>query len=217
MPVGNSPVIDFQTPFLSDLSRLRGPSPAVGTTHLAEVSTRPGTHKITTQVGQPVYSVTFASEGNNTELSLFQALVDAKILTSKVAMVIDNGWRNSFFVKLDKMHDLESWDVDDKPLAKDSVYTFLRAYLTWKPRRNPALGLSVRGNLLAAWRDERARFTVEMLPADKVSYVLVAPNSDLEGNGESFDDKSSGTTKISSMQRILNPYPLASWFEFSEK
>lgn len=140
---------------------------------------------------------------------LFNALADAKILTSNVAMVLDDKWRRGFFAKLDRLHDIENWEEGNMPVQKASVHTLLRAMILWRPKKAAALGLSFRGNLIAAWQDELdSRLVIEFLPDDTVTYILTAPDGDIEG-------RHSGNGRSASLQKLLSPFPQVGWFDFA--
>jgi hypothetical protein len=103
---------------------------------------------------------------------LFDALANAKVLTSKVAMHLDSGWREAIFRQLDSLHGPDEWEAGDKPVEQHSFSTFLKAIFILRPERRPGLGLSHGGNLIAAWTAGEDRLTVEFLPQDRVRWVL---------------------------------------------
>src|ERR1700735_1244401 len=53
-----------------------------------------------------------ASQGKSAGEPLFDALAAAKILTSQVAMHLDEGWRDKLFRQLDSLHDPAEWEQD---------------------------------------------------------------------------------------------------------
>lgn len=143
----------------------------------------------------------------STEELLFDATSSAKVMTSQVAMHLDANFRKNLFSQIDYLHDHNDWDPDDKPVQMSSFKTFLRTILHIKPKRNPGLGLSFGGNLIAAWTTNRDRLTVEFLDNDKIKFVLSKyyENDDVE--------RSSAQTNISRLSECLAPYKPESWFD----
>src|SRR5262245_6421440 len=82
---------------------------------------------------------------------VFQALAEAKIVTSEVAMHLSTEWRQRLFRQLDSLHDLEEWQEGDQPIDSGSFATFLRAIIALNVTRRPGLGLTPLGYLLASW------------------------------------------------------------------
>ena len=139
------------------------------------------------------------------ENRLFDATASIKILTSQVAMHMDKVWRDKLFRQIDSLHDLDEWDLDDKPVRKASFATFLKAILKIKPQRHPGLGLTYEGYLVAAWTTGKDRLTTEFLPNDRVRWVLTR---NLDGEIE----RSSGDTLVSRLYECLLPYQPEHWF-----
>jgi len=84
----------------------------------------------------------------------------------KVAMYLPNEWRTHFFKQLDNLMDVENWEVDDPPITEASFSTFLRMLLELWPVTHPGLGVSIDGNVIAAWTTGRDRLTIECFPND---------------------------------------------------
>jgi len=75
----------------------------------------------------------------STEEKLFNALAAAKILTSQVAMHLDDGWRKKLFRRLDDLLSVDSWDEADQALQRDSLRrSFAFSFCTVR-QDNPAL------------------------------------------------------------------------------
>ena len=91
----------------------------------------------------------------------FQALVDAKVWTSKVAMRLDLKARDRYFEQLNRLHETEEWFQDQRPLNLDSYRAFVRFMLAAGGETKPSLALSSNGNLLAVWQCEGNRLTLE--------------------------------------------------------
>jgi hypothetical protein len=151
-------------------------------------------------------------EGKPLELQVFNALADAKILTSHVAMHLQREFRERLFRQLDSLHDTDEWEDDDEPINKSSFQTFLKAILTIKPDRGPGLGLSHTGNLIAAWTTGRDRLTIEFLPKDRVNWVL-ARYSDNTDEPARF----AGQTNVAELIEGLAPHRPAHWFSHASK
>jgi hypothetical protein len=104
---------------------------------------------------------------------LYDALATAKVMTSKVSMHLDDRWRRDLFSNLDEMLNIDNWHDDDAILKMDSFETFLRFAIFVDPTRQPHLGISNEGNLLAGWIDGRNRLSFECLAQDTIRWVLV--------------------------------------------
>jgi hypothetical protein len=103
---------------------------------------------------------------------LFDALANVKILTSQIAMHLNQQWRSRLFEQLDSLHDPDEWEENDQPIQQASFATFLKPILSIAPQRRPGLGLSSAGHLIAAWTDDQGnRLTIEFLPA-RIRWVL---------------------------------------------
>jgi hypothetical protein len=139
------------------------------------------------------------------ELRLFDALASAKILTSQVAMHLDQNWRSKLFHQIDSLHDPAEWELGDEPLREASFSTFLKAILNIKPGRRPGLGLSSEGNLIAAWTYDSDRLTIEFLPSDRVRWVL---SRRAEGDTERF----AGETRVGRLFEGLKSFNPEHWF-----
>jgi hypothetical protein len=151
-------------------------------------------------------SISPEPEGQSLERRVFDALAEAKILTSHVAMHLKSETRERLFRQLDSLHDIDEWENGDEPINKSSFQTFLKAILTIRPERRPGLGLSHIGNVIAAWTTARDRLTIECLPSDRVSWVLAR-----------YDDtdepaRFAGQTSVSELVEGLAPHRPERWF-----
>ena len=156
-------------------------------------------------------SVTPTTEGQSLERRAFDALADAKISTSKVAMHLERDLRDRLFRQLDSLHETDQWEEGDEPLNHASFQTFLKAILTITPARRPGLGLSRTGNLIAAWTTAQDRLTIEFLPNDRVSWVLAR-----------YDDtdepaRFAGQTNVSELVEGLAPHRPDHWFSHASE
>ncbi len=139
------------------------------------------------------------------EKSFFDALAEAKILASQVAMHLTAEWRKRLFEQLDSLHDPAEWEAGSAPITQSSFSTFLKAILALKPSRRPALGLSHSGNLIASWTVGGDRLTIEFLPDDRVRWVLARLR---DGERERF----AGHTSVARLFEGLAPYQPQYWF-----
>jgi hypothetical protein len=140
---------------------------------------------------------------------LFDALADVKILTSQIAMHLDQEWRSRLFRQLDSLHDLDEWE-DGEPIQKASFATFLKAMLNINPERRPGLGLSHAGHLIAAWTADQDRLTVEFLPGDRIRWVLSRQYAD---DTERF----AGDTAVARLAAGLAAHNPQHWFGHADQ
>jgi hypothetical protein len=138
---------------------------------------------------------------------LFDALVAAKVMTSKISMYLDHEQRRALFGELDELLDIDNWHDDDAPLVPASFETYLKFLLFVRPDRKPALGISSDGNLLAAWTDGRNRLSLEMLPEDYIRWVLVNYSNDER-------ESAAGQVQISRLKDRLAPFGVEKWFGY---
>jgi hypothetical protein len=136
---------------------------------------------------------------------LFDALANAKVLTSAVAMHLDRDWRDKLFRQLDSLHDADELEEGDEPLRQSSFATFLKAILMVNPQRRPGLGLSREGHLIAAWTTGRDRLTIEFLPNDRVRWVLARYKDD-------EPSRFAGQTPVDELAAGLSPHRPERWF-----
>jgi hypothetical protein len=151
------------------------------------------------------------TEGQALESRAFDALAGAKILTSQVAMHLEQEFRNRLFRQLDSLHETDQWEEGDEPLDQSSFQAFLKAILTIRPHRTPGLGLSQAGNLIAAWTTGRDRLTIEFLPNDWVSWVLARYDETDE------PARYAGQTSVSQLVEGLAPHRPEHWFSHAGK
>lgn len=137
---------------------------------------------------------------------LFEASSTAKILTSQVAMHLDNSFREKLFSQIDLLLDIQDWDPEDKPLQKASFYTFLRTIIFIKPNVFPSLGLSFSGNILAGWINGKNRLSIEFFSDDKVKWILTRSYEDNQ------TERSSSESSVQRLLNCLSPYEPEVWF-----
>ena len=136
---------------------------------------------------------------------LYDALANAKVLTAQVAMHLDQDWRHRLFAQLDDLFDVDDWHEDDKPVKGASFETFLRMIIYQGAKRRPGLGVSHRGNLVAAWTRGGDRLTLEFLPSDVVKWVL---SCEIDGELE----RAAGETPVGRLPEVLSVYRPDRWF-----
>jgi hypothetical protein len=144
------------------------------------------------------------------EENLYESRAYCKIETSKVAMYLPDEWRTRFFKQLDNLMDVENWEADDPPITEASFKTFLRMLLELWPVSHPGLGVSIDGNIIAAWTAGRDRLTIECFPNDKVRWVI----------SRYFEDERESAavmTQVSRLRSTLTPYNPSDWFNLGEK
>ena len=145
------------------------------------------------------------SSGKTLTEILFDTRSSLKIKTAEVAMHLHAGWRELLFRQLDNLHDVEEWDVRDRPTEIGSFVTFLRLILHIRPDKKPGIGLTSSGHLIAGWAHQRDRLTIECLPNDQVRWVLVRWDGDDR-------ESAAGSTSLLRLAAALEPYKPSSWF-----
>lgn len=136
---------------------------------------------------------------------LFEATAAAKVWTSHVAMRLDRETRDRFFRQLDRLHDIEEWVDDGKPLDLCSYKTFVRSIIFLKLDEKPALALMTNGNLLAIWTRGESKLSIEFRANDAVRWVLAEP-------GEGRIDRVAGDTGFSRLRSELALRGSENWF-----
>lgn len=97
---------------------------------------------------------------------LFDARAQAKAIAASLSMHLPTEWRVKVFHQLDELLEAAEWDKDAGLLDARTMRTFLRFVIFFDIRAFPSLGLSPAGNMIAAWRRDTRRLTMEFLPAD---------------------------------------------------
>lgn len=136
---------------------------------------------------------------------LFEATALAKVWTSHVAMRLDRETRERYFRQLDRLHDIDEWSGDGKPLDIASYKTFVRAVLSLKLNEFPGLALMGSGNLLGTWSSGASRLSIEFQANDLVRWVVAEP-------GEGRTDRIAGDTGLSRLKEELMLRGAEKWF-----
>lgn len=139
------------------------------------------------------------------EERVFNALADAKLWTSKVAMHMDITTRDRYFRQLDLLHDCDEWFGDDKPMSLASYQGFIRFMLMIGGKSKPSLGLAPNGYLSAIWQFETDRLTIEFKDRNHVQWVVSKRQGD-------EIDRTAGSTNLERLKANLAPYRPEAWF-----
>ncbi|MFA6118062.1 MAG: hypothetical protein WC729_29015 [Sphingomonas sp.] len=139
------------------------------------------------------------------EERLFDALAEAKVWTSRVAMHLDRTSRNRYFTQLDRLHDADEWFGDDTPLRLGSYKGFIRFMLMIGGCSRPSMALSPSGYLLAVWEVDGARLSVEFRDETEVMWMM---SHVVNGKPE----RTGGTTVSERLLLNLRPYAPEKWF-----
>lgn len=135
---------------------------------------------------------------------IFDALVDAKVLTSRVAMHLDVELRRKLFRQLDALHDPSEWEAGDRPVQSSSFGNFLKAMVEIHPERRPSLGLTHSGHLVAAWTRGKDHLAIEFLPCDRVRWIL-------SRNDGLATSRFAGDVSVDHLANALAPYNPEYW------
>lgn len=136
---------------------------------------------------------------------LYDSLANAKVATAQVAMHLDENWRTRLFAQLDDLLNVDDWHEDDEPVEGSSFETFLRVIIYQGAKRRPGLGVSHRGNLIAAWTRGADRLTLEFFPDNTVRWVLSCEN-----DGEF--ERAAGETPVRRLPKVLGAFRPDRWF-----
>lgn len=145
----------------------------------------------------------------STEERLFESRAQFKVLTSQIAMHLDDAWREKLFHQVDSLLDADEWQKEDVEPSAASARTFLRLILALRPEQRPGLGAS-HGHLIAAWTNGKNQLTIECLPKDRLRFSLVTyPNPNEE------PERAAGTNVISRLADVLAPYHPSQWLKIA--
>lgn len=136
---------------------------------------------------------------------LFSATAQAKIWTSKVAMLLDIKTRDRLFRQLDSLHDADEWVAGDKPVNLESYQTCVRAILYHHIDSKPALALMPSGNILALWKDGADKLTVEFLPKNQTRWMI-------QNSASTGIERATGISPLERLREVIEPYCANRWF-----
>ena len=136
---------------------------------------------------------------------LYDTRAAFKMYVASVAMHISMDDRARLFRQLDLLLDSEEWDSQDAPPTLASFQTYMRLMLTRRPTKQPSIGATFDGHLIAAWQNERGRLTIECLANDRIRWSVIvtveAAASEVGG----------GETVLARFGAVLEPYTPARW------
>lgn len=147
---------------------------------------------------------TFQPQPQSFEERVFDALAQAKIWTSKVAMHMALEERNRYFRQLNTLHDTSEWFGEENPLNLGSYQAFIRFMLMLSSKSKPSLGLTSDGLIVAAWQKDGNRLTVEFNTDNRVQWVV---SRKVDGQPE----RAAGMTTLDRLVANLAPYEPETW------
>lgn len=162
IPGGLGAVLELRPPGKGDRPRFETVLPATGRQWSGSNREQ---RKTETKTGLP-------PDTNRLEAELINARMMAMTIMSRFSMHLSAHWRAKIFSRLDELLDPKEWGDDDGFLDALSLRTFLRFLLHSKAKTLPSLGLSNKGNIIAAWRSDSRRATIEFLRNDRCLIVL---------------------------------------------
>ncbi len=141
------------------------------------------------------------------EERLFDSRAACKKLVANLAMPmlhLSKEWRDRFFVQIDTLLDPNEWDKNDLPISEVSFLTLIQMVILLRPKRRPGLGTTADGHILAVWKKDGNRLTVECLPDNRVRWVVLAY---FDGKRETVV----GENDLARLPSVLNPYHPEQW------
>lgn len=191
-----------QFPLFSDAERRRIPSSPSSNSSFGFAKS--GIFKLGLTDGDQVVSGITSASTRSIEERSFDALVAAKVWTSKVAMHLSLDARDRYFRQLDRLHDADEW-VEGNPVGLESYKGFIRFMLLAGRSSKPALGLSPTGCLVAVWMTKASRLTLEFLDKDHAEWLVR-----LEDGAEV--ERAAGKTTVTRLPAVLAPFKAEEWF-----
>jgi hypothetical protein len=125
-----------------------------------------------TQTAREPTSVVTTVSTDRLRGALFDAQALANVIAAQLSMHLEPEWRDRTHKQIERLLDPDQWEAGDKPLDAGSMRTFLRFAIYAGVKAVPSLGMSPAGNLLAAWRRDTRRLTMEFQPLDKCRLVI---------------------------------------------
>lgn len=121
----------------------------------------------------PPRSTTVTSPGTDQLVGqLFDTRALAKQIAASLSMHLSDEWRGKVYRQIDELLDATEWEVGSGLLDPRSMRTFLRFVIFAGVKAVPSLGLSPAGNIVAAWRRDTRRLTMEFLPMDRCRVAI---------------------------------------------
>jgi hypothetical protein len=103
---------------------------------------------------------------------LFDSRANAKRIAASLSMHLAPDWRTRIYRQIDELLDADEMDDGSALLDPRSMQTFLRFVIFAGATVVPSLGLSPSGNIVAAWRRDTRRLTIEFLPNDRCRLAI---------------------------------------------
>lgn len=154
-------------------------------------------------LSEPATRIAGMADGDKRGLPVNERLIakvaSFKRMVSIVAMYLDPSWRLQLLSSIEELLDPDDWDEDFRLPSDQSFSTFLRMIIYLHPSKKPALGLSPRGHVLAAWARNDDRIVVECLGNDEVRWVI---SRTADGNRET----GAGTVLLHRVPDVTAPY-----------
>lgn len=133
---------------------------------------------------------------NDNRTDIIAVLSAANVLLRSYWMHMSDVLRTGLLKQTNAVLDLDDWEDDDCNASLDSYKTLLRSIVELQPNRRPALGLSDRGNFLAAWHREASKVVIEFLPNDRMKWMIA--------QAEGADtDRAAGQTNVAQIRMIM--------------
>jgi len=118
-------------------------------------------------------------EAKTDELSLEERLFDQrmtlKIQLSRIAMHLDERWRQLLFGRIDALYNLQDWEEDSTEIEPQAFRTLLRFIVFAAPQKFPGLSVAPNGNPVGTWVAGSVRAYVEFLRRDLATAVFKKP------------------------------------------
>lgn len=122
---------------------------------------------------KPVQMKTIADpEGSSVAARLFNVRANAKMVAAQVSMHLRPEWRAKIYRQIDRLLDAEQWDEGDGLLDVASMKSFLRFIIYANATAVPSLGMAPTGAILAAWRADTRRLTIEFRGNDNCRLAI---------------------------------------------
>jgi len=107
-----------------------------------------------------------APEANPVAAKLFDARANAKMIAAQVSMHLTPDWRTKIYRQVDRLLDAEQWEEGDGLLDASSMKTFLRFVIYANVSTVPSLGMAATGQVIAGWRADTRRLTIQFQAND---------------------------------------------------
>ena len=129
-----------------------------------------------TSFDRPDQGICHAS--SSPESQIFDNLAEIKTAFSQVATHLDPKWRTIIFNQIDYLLAYENWEEGESLISVPSFMTFLQFIIFTKPTYFPSLGVSLNGNLLAAWDNNNQTINMNFSARGYVSATFVKKEAD---------------------------------------